>query len=236
MRLEKKQLVSRCLSDPEKDALLSRKRDKWFGHFQDEYPMRIGVLPFSRDPNEGPTRKIRKLRQSLKSTSSPTHSHTPKAGPSRTQSDPVSEYIGDQPHAGRSYDTGDAQQARDIKPEHHLPRPAAPSLPRAPRTADNEADNNLEGYPGITRLTDHYLIPAREFDQMQAEKMALRIRVAELEQEANRQEKTVLKQDIADLTKDNADLKKERDGFKEEARAARKLVEELKSKALQLFR
>jgi hypothetical protein len=61
MRLVKKELISRQLSDPEKTALLSRKRNKWFGTFQDcLYPMPVGTKPFSRDPSEKPVKKKRR--------------------------------------------------------------------------------------------------------------------------------------------------------------------------------
>jgi hypothetical protein len=61
MRLVKKELISRELSDPEKTALLSRKRNKWFGTFQDcLYPMPVGTKPFSRDPSEKPVKKKRR--------------------------------------------------------------------------------------------------------------------------------------------------------------------------------
>jgi len=242
MRLEKRQLVSRVLSDPEKDALLSRKRDKWFGQFQDEYPMPIGVMPFSRDPNDEPIRKKRKLRRpssatnSLMSHRNRQSSQTTVAGPSRPRYEPVTEYIGDQAHVGRSYAanhwTQDAEQARDIKPllepEHHRPQSEISPHHDTPPAADNETALKLNGHPGITRITDHYLIPARQFDRMQAEKAALRARIAELEKQADQEVKAALKKKIAEL-------KKERDGYKEEAKKAKTRVEELKSKALQLF-
>jgi hypothetical protein len=242
MRLEKRQLVSRILSDPEKDALLSRKRDKWFGQFQDEYPLPVGIVPFSRDPNEEPIRKKRKLRRSPSETNSLAEhrnrqsSDTPEAGPSRPPFDPVTAYIGNQAHVGRSYDgnylTEDAEQARDVKPllepEHHRPQSEIPPHHDSPLAADNESNLELNGHWGITRITDHYLIPAREFDRIQAEKTALRIRIAELEQQADQGEKAALKKRIAELMK-------EKDKYKEEAEKAKKQVEELKSKVLQLF-
>jgi hypothetical protein len=242
MRLEKRQLVSRILSDPEKDALLSRKRDKWFGQFQDEYPLPVGIMPFSRDPNEEPIRKKRKLRRSPSETNSLAEhrnrqsSDTPEAGPSRPPFDPVTAYIGNQAHVGRSYDgnylTEDAEQARDVKPllepEHHRPQSEIPSHHDTPPAADNESNLELDGHPGIIRITDHCLIPARQFDRMQAEQTALRARIAEMEKQADQEVKAALKKKIAEL-------KKERDGYKEEAEKAKKQVEELKSKVLQLF-
>jgi hypothetical protein len=242
MRLEKMQLVSRILSDPEKDALLSRKRDKWFGQFQDEYPLPLGVMPFSRDPNEDPIRKKRKLRRSSSATNSlMAHrnrrgSDTTEAGPSRPRYESVTEYIGNQAHAGRSYDinrlTEDAEQARDVKPllepEHHRPQLEPSPHHDTPPAADNEPNIELIEHWGITRVTDHYLIPAREFDRMEAERTALRARVAELEREADQEEKVALR-------RENVKLKKERDNHKEEAKAAKNQAEELKKRALQLF-
>lgn len=242
MRLEKRQLVSRILSDPEKDALLSRKRDKWFGQFQDEYPLPIGVMPFSRDPNEEPNRKKRKHRRSQSATNSlAAHrnrqsSDTTEAGPSRPRYEPVAESTGNQAHVGRSYDanhlTEDAERARDVKPllepEHHRPQSEIPPHHDTPPPADNESNLELNRHPGITRITDHYLISAREFDRMEAEMTALRARVAELEREAGQEEKVALR-------KENVKLKKERDNHKEEAKAAKNQAEELKKRALQLF-
>ena len=130
------------------------------------------------------------------------------------------------------YDAGDAGHSCDIEPslepEHHLSRPATPSLPREPLAADDEAIAGLEGYPGITRITDHYLISAREFDRMQADKTALQTRVAKLEREVDPEERAALR-------KENAELKSQRDRYKEQAEKATKQIEELKSKALQLF-
>jgi hypothetical protein len=242
MRLEKRQLVSRILSDPEKDALLSRKRDKWFGQFQDEYPLPVGIVPSSRDPNEEPIRKKRKLRRSQSATNSlAAHSNrqssdTTEAGPSRPRIDPVTAYIGNQAHVGRSYDanrlTEDAERARDVKPllepEHHRPQSEIPPHHDTPPAADNKTNVELNVHPGITRITDHYLIPAREFDRMQAESSALRARIAEMEKQADQEVKAALKKKIAELMK-------EKDGYKEEAEKAKKQVEELKSKVLQLF-
>jgi len=61
---------------------------------------------------------------------------------------------------------------------------------------------------------------------VQAEQTVLKARVAELMGEADQEEKVALR-------KENADHEKQRDRYTEEARAAKKQVEELKSKALQ---
>jgi hypothetical protein len=204
--------------------------------------MPVGVMPFSRDPNEEPIRKKRTLRRTPSSTNSlAAHgdrqgSHTTEAGPSRPRYEPVTEYIGKQAHVGRSYDanhlTDDAEQARDIKPllepEDHRPQSEIPPHHDTLPAADNETDLELNGHPGITRITDHYLIRARKFDRMEAERTGLRARVAELEREAGQEEKVALR-------KENVKLKKERDNHREEAKAAKNQAEELKKRALQLF-
>jgi hypothetical protein len=208
--------------------------DKWFGQFQDEYPLPLGVMPFSRYPNEEPIRKKRKLRRSPSATNSlAAHrnrqsSDTTETGPSRPRFDAGTEHIGNQAHVGRSYDanhlTEDAEQARDVKPllerEHRRPQSEISPHHDTPPPADNESNLELNGHWGITRITDHYLIPAREFDRMEAERTALRARVAELEREAGQEEKAALK-------KDSAELKKERDGYREEAEKAKKQVVQL---------
>lgn len=228
MRLERKQLVSRVLSDPEKDALLSKKRAKWCGQFQDEYPMPVGVMPFSKDPSEGLSKK-RQLRRPPKADNSMTAiSHTTEAARPNSIPGP----IGHELYKEQNYDAGEARQIFDIKPSlepgYHHPRPTTSSHRLTSLPAGEKSDDDIREGRGLTRLTDHYLVTAQEFDRMQAKTTALRARIADLEQEVYHEGRGV-------LMKENANLKKERDSYKEEARAAKELVEELKTKVLGLF-
>jgi len=183
MRLERQQLVSRALSDPEKDALLSRKRDKWFGQYQDGYPLPVGVMPFSRDPNEGPSKK-RKLRRSTKAVNPMASlSHTTEAARPNSIPGP----IGHELYKEQNYDAGEARQIFDIKPSldpgYHQPRPTTSSHQLTSLPAGEKSDDDIPEGWGLTRLTDHYLVTAQEFDRMQAKTTALRARIADLEQE-----------------------------------------------------